>query len=233
MSTAGNGGYGGKEGNSKVWFQNLDEEGFERIERRLKNFDEITKGKYDVLKGNIKYKRYENEIREAAVVVLLCNVRKEACLVFEERSKKLNSYKGQISFPGGKIDAGESVLEAALRETWEEIGIEQSQIRVLGGLPPVPGRRLSVKVHPVVGVVEGEDFDVEKLRVSEGEVHEVFTLPLAWFLENSGNKVELPTMSAMGYNKGYLSGKAQPIWGLTAYITNMFIDCMTNQSQPK
>jgi hypothetical protein len=76
--------------------------------------------------------------RTAAVLVALCNRNGEASVLFTVRSLTVGSHKGQVSFPGGHLVDGESPIEAALRETYEEIGHSIGPIRVLGTCQSIP-----------------------------------------------------------------------------------------------
>ncbi|MBM3815840.1 MAG: CoA pyrophosphatase [Actinobacteria bacterium] len=95
-------------------------------------------------------------------------------VLLTRRSESLNSHKGQIAFPGGRLEAGESSLDAAMRETREEIGIDASTARVVGELPA--HRTISSSSHIVPHVVrlpsEPQQFALN------GEVDRVFSVSL-------------------------------------------------------
>ena len=73
-------------------------------------------------------------------------------LLFTERRMDLRRHAGEISFPGGRRDGpGEELMETALREAEEEIGIDPASVRMLGALPPIGTFVTNYKVHPFVG----------------------------------------------------------------------------------
>src|SRR5215210_5405656 len=74
-------------------------------------------------------------------------------LVFTERRHDLRRHAGEISFPGGRRDEGESYLDTALREAEEEIGLDRTGVEVIGALPPIGTFVTNYKVHPIVGTI--------------------------------------------------------------------------------
>ena len=75
-------------------------------------------------------------------------------LVFTERRSDLRRHAGEISFPGGRRDEGEELLETALREAEEEIGLPRERVEIVGALPPIGTFVTNYKVHPFVGLIE-------------------------------------------------------------------------------
>jgi len=91
---------------------------------------------------------------DAAVLVPLYGWPERPGLVFTERRHDLRRHAGEISFPGGRRDDGETYLRTALREAHEEIGLHPEVVDVLGALPPIGTFVTNFKVHPIVGLVE-------------------------------------------------------------------------------
>jgi 8-oxo-dGTP pyrophosphatase MutT (NUDIX family) len=75
-------------------------------------------------------------------------------LVFTERRSDLSRHAGEISFPGGRRDEGEELIDTALREAEEEIGLARDNVEVVGALPPIGTFVTNYKVHPFVGLIE-------------------------------------------------------------------------------
>ena len=90
---------------------------------------------------------------DAAVLVPIYDWPVDPGLIFTERRHNLRRHAGEISFPGGRRDDGETYVEAALREAEEEIGLHRDHVRVAGALPPIGTFVTNYKVHPIVGVV--------------------------------------------------------------------------------
>jgi 8-oxo-dGTP pyrophosphatase MutT (NUDIX family) len=91
---------------------------------------------------------------EAAVLVPMHGWPDHPGLVFTERRSDLRRHAGEISFPGGRRDADESLLETAVREAEEEIGLDRKQVEIAGALPPIGTFVTNYKVHPFVGLID-------------------------------------------------------------------------------
>jgi 8-oxo-dGTP pyrophosphatase MutT (NUDIX family) len=91
---------------------------------------------------------------EAAVLVPMHGWPEHPGLVFTERRSDLKRHAGEISFPGGRRDEGEDLLDTALREAEEEIGLSRDNVEVAGALPPIGTFVTNYKVHPFVGLID-------------------------------------------------------------------------------
>lgn len=167
-------------------------------------------------------------MKEAAILAPLCTYKGDLGFLYTLRSLRLNSNQGQVSFPGGKHDKTDATLiDTALRETWEELRIPISNVDVWTSSDLFI--RKDVSVLPVLGYI-GE-IDPDKLNINTREVEEAFVLTLKNLCDPSlcrftqfRNNFTLPT---------YLGGKHR-IWGLTAAITHMMMtalvpDCYTHK----
>src|ERR1041384_5759450 len=118
----------------------------------------------------------ETRLKCAEVLVPLVWHDEEWHLLYTRRPDTVESHKGQVSFPGGACDEGETTPEqTALREANEEIGLDPNDVKVLGRLPNL----ITItyfRVTPVIGVVKWPAV----FRVGEHEVARIFTIPLAW-----------------------------------------------------
>ena len=92
--------------------------------------------------------------REAAVLVPVFSRDGGLHAVFTRRRHDLRRHAGEISFPGGRRDEGEELLDTALREAHEEVGLPPDAVRVVGALPPTPTFVTNYAIYPFVGVIE-------------------------------------------------------------------------------
>jgi 8-oxo-dGTP pyrophosphatase MutT (NUDIX family) len=103
---------------------------------------------------------------EAAVLVPMHGWPERPGLVFTERRSDLKRHAGEISFPGGRRDEGEELLDTALREAEEEIGLSRGNVEVAGALPPIGTFVTNYKITPFVGLIgEGMRFEPNPAEV--------------------------------------------------------------------
>jgi 8-oxo-dGTP pyrophosphatase MutT (NUDIX family) len=91
---------------------------------------------------------------EAAVLVPMHGWPDNPGLVFTERRADMKRHAGEISFPGGRRDEGEELVDTALREAQEEIGLSRDNVEVVGALPPIGTFVTNYKISPFVGLIE-------------------------------------------------------------------------------
>ena len=163
----------------------------------------------------------ETRVKCAAVLVPLVWQDDEWHLLYTRRTDKVESHKGQVSFPGGACDDGETTPEqTALREAEEEIGVRPQDVRVLGRLANL----ITItyfRVTPVVGVVKWPNV----FRVGEHEVARVFTIPLGW-LANSSNRWQFERSDLKRALIAYHPYDGELVWGATARITVDFLNVL-------
>lgn len=153
-------------------------------------------------------------LRPAAVLIAVWLRPEGARLILTKRASHLKHHPGQIAFPGGKVDAGDSGPEAAaLREAWEEIGLPPHRVEVLGRLPSHE-TVTNYMIQPILGIVRDDFTPVAEA----GEVDEVFTVPLAHVLDSSRFIIEGRVWK--GQPRRYFAVPYGPyyIWGATARI---------------
>ncbi|MEG8046851.1 CoA pyrophosphatase [Sphingomonas aerolata] len=146
-----------------------------------------------------------------AAVLIAVTDRAEPGVILTQRTETMRKHAGQIAFPGGRIDPGEDIVTAALREAEEEIALPRNRVTVIGQADTyrtVTG----FQVTPVIGVIPPDLV----LHPSEAEVANVFEVPLE-FLLDSGNHVEA-SVEWQGHERHYyeIIWNDRRIWGATA-----------------
>jgi 8-oxo-dGTP pyrophosphatase MutT (NUDIX family) len=162
---------------------------------------------------------HEQPIRPAAVLVPVVD-HPQPTVLLTQRSAHLNDHAGQISFPGGKIDATDaSPLDTALREAEEEIGLSREFIDPIGYLD-LYGTSFGFRILPAVARIK-PGF---KLRINQSEVDDVFEVPLA-FLMNPVNH-QTHSKEFRGIERSYyaMPYEERYIWGATAGILRVLYE---------
>lgn len=132
-------------------------------------------------------------------------------------------HAGQISFPGGRREHNESLLQTALRETREEIGIEESQVHVLGPISPLYLHRTDNQITPFVGFLENRPI----FTPNPMEVKEIFTVSLNTLLSTSSQKREHWDMAHTSLDVPFWNVHKVPLWGATAMILSELLELYT------
>lgn len=152
----------------------------------------------------------------AAVLVPFCFFDNEWHLLFTKRTTGVAKHQGEISFPGGAADDGDAdLIETAVREACEEIGLCSDSIDVLGVMEPVPTVS-NYCILPVVGVIHWPT----ELRLNPSEVDDVLLIPVKW-LRNDNNWHIEEFHFATGKSKPvihYENFNGEHLWGITASL---------------
>lgn len=152
--------------------------------------------------------------RPAAVLVPLVLGRDDPAILLTRRTDHLHHHPGQISFPGGRVEAQDSTpVDTALRETEEEIGLDRRHVELLGALPDYY-TGTGFRVTPVVGLVH-PPFE---LRLDAFEVAEAFEVPLRHFLDPANHQRHSLMHEGRERQFHAMPYKDYFIWGATAGI---------------
>jgi 8-oxo-dGTP pyrophosphatase MutT (NUDIX family) len=142
-------------------------------------------------------------------------------LLFTRRTDTVLTHKGQISFPGGqREDSDVETIETALRESYEEIGLEPSRVTVLGELDDVFTAVSSFVITPVVGLVEG---GVEDLVLAPDEVKSLLVVPVSRLLDPAVHTTEARSFEGEQIRIHYYTVGDDVIWGATGRIVYQFL----------
>ncbi len=162
---------------------------------------------------------HEPPLTSAGVLVPLFEKLGALHILLSRRTESVEHHKGQISFPGGVRERSDpTIIDTAIRETEEEIGIQRPEIEVLGVLDDFQTPS-GFCITPVVGYLR----TVPTLRLNPREVSEVFDVPLSFFLNKANERVEQRfrgnTVATVYF---YRYGEYE-IWGATAAMIRSFL----------
>jgi 8-oxo-dGTP pyrophosphatase MutT (NUDIX family) len=172
---------------------------------------------------------HDSLLTRAGVLIPLFENEGEIHVLFTKRTEDVEHHKGQISFPGGAIDrADKTIIDTALRESEEEIGLQRTNVEVLGSLNDywTPS---GFCITPVVGYI----YVVPSLNPNPMEVTEVFNAPLSFFLDKTNERVEQRRRGDKVIDVYFYHYGNYEIWGATAAMLRFFLQTLVNSIERK
>ncbi len=168
-------------------------------------------------------------MRRAAVLLPMYEDGGEAYVLFTRRTDTVEHHKGQISLPGGSVDVGDAgLLDTALRETEEELGIAPAQVEILGALDDVYTVVSGFVITPFVGVIPHPI----PLRINPHEIAEILDVPLAAFRDPGRLRVEVRERDGEQIQVYFYDHGEHAIWGATGRIMKDFVDAVFGDERP-
>lgn len=155
----------------------------------------------------------------AAVLVPVTFRQEGGSVILTERSSKLRKHSGQVAFPGGRIDAGETALEAALREAEEEIALDRRHVRPLGYLPSYY-TGTGYRITPTVALVDAD----APLTPNPDEVERVFEAPLTTLFDMARYRLESRLWEGRQRQFYVVDHPDAYIWGATAALLRILYE---------
>ena len=157
--------------------------------------------------------------RRACVLIPLIRNRSGWSVLFTQRSENLAAHSGQISFPGGAVEAGETLEQAVIREAEEEVGIPPQYIELIGRMDDVVTHS-GFLVAPFVGVIH----EPVEYVMQESEVVEIFEVPVEALLDVRNPEVRYVAFRQKEYPAYFYRYGRYEIWGLTGRMLKAFLD---------
>lgn len=166
--------------------------------------------------------------KESAVMALLYPKQDIPHLLLIERNIYRGPHSGQISLPGGKLDKNESYFEAAIRETKEEVDVDQHAYNIIGQLSKLYVPASNFNIQPFVGIAHQAPI----IHPNEREVAMILETPLSYLFEKERRKEKI-MKSSMGIDlmAPYFDIYDRSLWGATAMILSELIEIIQESPQ--
>ncbi|MGQ0733826.1 MAG: NUDIX hydrolase [Acidobacteriota bacterium] len=162
-------------------------------------------------------------LRHGAALLLVYPVERQAHVLLTVRGSTLRHHTGQVSLPGGAVDPDETLEDAALRESFEEVGLAAAAVRILGRLTPIHIPVSQYLLHPILGIAdERPDFKVDALEVAR-----ILEVPVSGLREPAavGREAQLRNVEGrtVPIEVPYFAVDGEKVWGATAMVLAEFL----------
>lgn len=158
--------------------------------------------------------------RRSAVLVPIVGFEGAPSLILTKRASHLRNHRGEISFPGGRVEESESIHDAALRETQEEIALPAERVRIISELDPLTTFVSNSVIVPVVGWID----ELVPLRPNHDEVDTIMIVPVVDLMTAGTYHNEWWPTPRGDLNIHFFTLESETVWGATARILKRFID---------
>jgi 8-oxo-dGTP pyrophosphatase MutT (NUDIX family) len=190
------------------------------MERKIKN----------ILTSRVKNFLQDERLKRSAVLIPLFIKDGEYHILFTKRTEKLKHHKGQISFPGGRLEKKDpTLLAAAMREAQEEMGIAPMDVKILGELDDFCTVSSDFCVSPFVALIPYP----YPFRVNPHEIDEVIEIPLSALQDESRVRQEMQVKDGKPFPVYFYQYKNHTIWGATARILKQLLDLVAEKDKKR
>jgi len=168
-----------------------------------------------------------NNSTPAAVLILLYLEDNEIYFFLTKRTDELENHKGQISLPGGMQEGNEKLIDTALRETQEEIGINKTSISIIGKITPLFVPVTGFMIYPFIG------YSLNKLdpKMDPVEVAAIFSVNISDLLNKENRTIEQRNIRGYDVQVPYFKLNDYKVWGATSMILSEFRDLINSKNE--
>ena len=160
---------------------------------------------------------------KSGVLLLLYPKNDETFICFMRRTSDGHAHSGQISFPGGKAEKfDKDITETALRETYEEIGVEPNRIQVIGQLTDLYIPLSNFLVKPVLGIMDCTPI----FKINKAEVSYIIEVPLSVFFDQNTRKEKEMKRNGYKFTAPYYEIGKDHIWGASSMIMSELVEIL-------
>ena len=197
----------------------------QRLEHILTDENELKRHIQEILKSRDRRIIPQQDLREAAVLIPVCWNAGEPRIIVTMRSMNVEHHKGEISFPGGGAEPHDKgVVDTALREAYEEIGLVGEDVEVLGMLDD----HISIMGYHITPVVGAVPYPYEYVINTEAET--LLYVPLRQMLDDTEWMAERITFMGRDINVYYLEIEGGVVWGATGRMLKHFVDLIAGRT---
>ncbi|MDP9442658.1 MAG: CoA pyrophosphatase, partial [Actinomycetota bacterium] len=164
----------------------------------------------------------------SAVLVVVWDEHGEARILLTRRTAWLRSHSGQVAFPGGRVEPGETLVAAALREAEEEVGLDPTSVEIVGRLSRLHTISSGAGIHPVVGVLPGRP----SLAVNAAEVDRVFDVALGELMADGVFHEEIWGVTGVERSIYFFDVAGETVWGATARMLHELLCLIIGRTAP-
>ena len=162
--------------------------------------------------------------RQSAVLAPLFEHEGETHVLLTRRSSRLRIHRGEVAFPGGRVDDGESLEDAALREAHEEIALPPHHVRIIGRLEPLSTLSSQAMITPFVGVID----ELPPLAPNPVEVERIFHVPLWELATEECYREEIWSFPDGEFPVWFFEVEGDTIWGATSRMLRRLLDVLVD-----
>jgi 8-oxo-dGTP pyrophosphatase MutT (NUDIX family) len=162
--------------------------------------------------------QFPGTARLAAALIALFPIGERAGLLLTKRATTLPQHRGQVALPGGAVDPGESIEQAALREAHEEVGLPPASVAIVGQLTPIHIPISGFVLHPVVGFLSARPEPVP----APHEVSRVFEVSIDDLLDEARHRFTSGSRDGYEFDMPYFDLDGEFVWGATAMVLSEF-----------
>ena len=167
----------------------------------------------------------EEELGKSAVLVPVFEDEGEAWMVLTRRAQHLRNHRGEVSFPGGRRDEGEALVDTAQREAFEEIGLDPATVEVVAELDHLVTVQGRATIVPFVGILPGRP---TVLTPNPDEVELILTLSFRELLDQATFREEVWHLWGEDREMSFFDVVGDTIWGATARILHNLLSLVTS-----
>ncbi|NVO11523.1 MAG: CoA pyrophosphatase [Bacteroidales bacterium] len=172
-------------------------------------------------RGELLKSNHAHNSRKSAVLISLFPENGKLNTLLIKRTTYNGVHSGQVSFPGGKFDnIDKSLIQTALREAYEEVGINPSSVEVMGTLTPLFIPVSNMEVLPVIGLLNTKP----ELHLNSHEVEFTITVPICHLKNPANHLVKEIIVGEYSIEAPYIKVDCEDVWGATAMIISEFIE---------